>query len=254
MRKLTLIIAFISLGVATCYAQRQEDVIYLKNGGITRGKLVELDSTKVDVSNTIGIRTRMGNVFVYDKTEVERTGVENKYRKERYFKEKGYYAVVQTGLLWGRNRYGIDDPRSFLRVTQGYQSSKRWSTGVGIEISAPHFQTIMPVHLETRYAFNESPRSTYISANAGYIIPLDHNVGRNWRDKEIGGMKFGASIGRRLFISDGTALDFSLGYRFQKLTTILQRDNFWPFEDNFISGKNIARMHRVEMNIGFYFN
>ena len=48
------------------------DVVYLKNGSVIKGKIIEMTP-----GETIKIETADGSVFVYEMTEVERITKEN---------------------------------------------------------------------------------------------------------------------------------------------------------------------------------
>lgn len=70
-------LVFIQYGLLA--QNNRQDVVYLKNGGVTRGTIIELIPEK-----QIKIETVDGNVFVYQMSEIE------KYAKEPTFTSKHY--------------------------------------------------------------------------------------------------------------------------------------------------------------------
>ena len=62
---LTCLIAFAA--TSQVFAQQMEDVVYLKNGGVVRGTIIE-----EVVGKSLKIKTRDGNVFVYTMDEIDK--------------------------------------------------------------------------------------------------------------------------------------------------------------------------------------
>jgi hypothetical protein len=68
VKKLLVLLAVLFAGL-TMYAQGQmKDVVYLKNGGMVRGIIVEQVP-----GVSIKIQTNDGNIFVYKIEEIEKT-------------------------------------------------------------------------------------------------------------------------------------------------------------------------------------
>jgi hypothetical protein len=67
MKKILLISLLIFLGISFTYAQSYEDVVYLHNGSVIRGLIIE------QVPNeSVKIQTRDGNIFVYKMSEIQK--------------------------------------------------------------------------------------------------------------------------------------------------------------------------------------
>jgi len=67
MRILSIVIALMTLFISGAFAQEMMDVVYLKNGSVIRGTILELVP---EVS--VKIETKDGSVFVFNMTEVEK--------------------------------------------------------------------------------------------------------------------------------------------------------------------------------------
>lgn len=79
MKKITLLISLLLISVVI-YAQRNNlvDVVYLKNGSILRGIIIE------QVPNeSIKLQTADGNIFVYQTSEIEKITKEDTVRQSR---------------------------------------------------------------------------------------------------------------------------------------------------------------------------
>ncbi|MCI0707395.1 MAG: hypothetical protein L0Y80_07935, partial [Ignavibacteriae bacterium] len=64
---LLITLALLTLSVSAFAQDAMEDVVYLKNGGIIRGTIVEQVPGK-----SVKIKTRDGNVFVYSMDEIDK--------------------------------------------------------------------------------------------------------------------------------------------------------------------------------------
>ena len=68
--RLILVIAIIILSVTALIAQTK-DIVYLKNGSVIKGTILEMVPDK-----TIKVQTADGNIFVYNMSEVEKISKE----------------------------------------------------------------------------------------------------------------------------------------------------------------------------------
>ena len=79
MKKITLLISLLLISVVI-YAQKNNlvDVVYLKNGSILRGIIIE------QVPNeSIKLQTADGNIFVYQTSEIEKITKEGTVKQSR---------------------------------------------------------------------------------------------------------------------------------------------------------------------------
>ena len=67
MKKLFLfLVAFVLMG-QFAYSQKQQEIVYLKNGSVIRGTVIEQVPNK-----SIKVQTADGSIFVYQMNEVEK--------------------------------------------------------------------------------------------------------------------------------------------------------------------------------------
>ena len=92
--KRTILFLVCLMGMTFAFAQgNMQDVVYLKNGSVIRGEIIEMVS-----GETVKIMTTDGNVFVHDFADVE-----------RFSKERPVSAVVVNS-----NAYNIEEKSPWL--------------------------------------------------------------------------------------------------------------------------------------------
>ncbi len=251
--KYLLIIPILLCGYQEIQAQRKQDVVYLKNGGVRRGKIVPNEEAKPGL-NVTRIKTRDGNIFVYQKDQVEKITNEAFYRRTVPLKEKGLFATIHTGLQISRGYWGGLRSNGILKATIGKQFNHKHSLGLGIEITELRYYNVIPLFLETRYNLIPGKRTTpFLKVLGGYSTPIfNQKINGKWENQ--GGFVAGSSIGLRHNFSSSTALDISLGYRFQKVTRNERIWDWWNWEGEVISSKVINHYKRLSLEVGFYFN
>ena len=100
MKKLLILFAFILISIGAYAQNNMRDVVYLKNGGITKGIIIE------QVPNqSLKIQTADGSVFVYKFSEIERISKEGIQPDNSTGMVTPNYGV-QSGLI-ERNRGNI---------------------------------------------------------------------------------------------------------------------------------------------------
>lgn len=124
---LALVVAMLALvGGTSLVAQQWQDVVYLKNGSIIRGVIVEQVPGK-----SLTIKTADGNVFVFDLQEVEKMTREEPKKELRSLREKEgvvenpavnslYIELGGNALAYSVNYDRIYDERYVFRAGIGY--------------------------------------------------------------------------------------------------------------------------------------
>ena len=105
------------------YAQGElQEVVYLKNGSIIRGTIIEQQPNKL-----IKIQTNDGNVFVYNIDEVDKITKEPYYNRNhkknnsnfQYKETNGYKGFLELGYTFGTGDFCEDELE--INGTYGYQ-------------------------------------------------------------------------------------------------------------------------------------
>ncbi len=220
-----------------------QDVIYLKNGGITRGTLLEFIPDSL-----IKIQTVDGNVFVYAMHDVAKYAKEPNFnqsqvalRRDTTGLKRGYYGVVEyaTGFSFGNAAGPFSTKLNFIR---GYRVCPWFAAGAGIGMRLYVEDGVyFPLYADLRANFVNKNTSPYIALDGGY----------SWRsnnDNEIGGIMFGTTLGVCVKIKNNNALNFGLNYELQGTSDVIHQYNgYYP------SGITYTRRNENTHTISFMF-
>lgn len=218
MKKLTglfcILISLISYG-------QNNSLVHLKNGSAIRGEVTKNDSTGVS------IRTKDGSYWNFSVEEV--VSVE-KYSVD--INNKGFYNRTSVGVMGG-SQIG-----SSVRIVNGYSFNRHWETGLGVGLERFTWTPYIPVFIEGRYSLFSGSTRPFISAHAGYELPL-----QNFEFNK-GGLTTGIDLGITHYFSNHIGISTSAGYRF----AYLKEMNMW-WEDF----ATITQINRFEIRLGLVF-
>ena len=197
------LLAFLFLTTLAFAQSNLQDVVYLKNGSIIRGVIIE------QVPNlSVKIQTVDRNVFVYQIDEIEKLTKEpyqgrsrnSSYSTGRGLKS-GYRGIIEMGVTSFASSYGI-----IVNFINGYQFNPYFSLGLGVGnryLSATD-DFIFPIFTDFRVNFIDNIGSPYLSFGVGCSI-----------DGSVVGSHFNSSAGVRFMISNKTAINMGLGIETQ---------------------------------------
>jgi hypothetical protein len=231
----------------TTSAQRgQEDVLYLKNGSILRGKITELNA------DTISIEILGGSVFVFPSSEAR--GISREKKPVRY-KESGYLFVLETGLLAGRspgnnlNRANTGINSFTLQCVNGHEFKPELALGIGTGIDSYQNFTTFPVYLRLSGSLSQISKkfSPMYILDGGYgFYSRFFNSGSS-NNTGYGGLMLNPAAGVRIRLSNRSSFILNAGYRFQKGSTA----NFFGPPGDGIREK--VTFSRLSIRAGFMF-
>ena len=191
-----------------------QDVVYLKNGSVIRGIIIE------QVPNeSIKIETREGNIFVYKMEEVSKFTKETMPQQHRYVgysggqsqynpKYNGYMGTIQFGYGVGIDKYKAS--RVNLNLINGYKFSPHYymGAGMGLNYYFSYEDYTVPLFLYLRSDFLKSDASPFFSMSAGYNVFLGGSGFFEGLILEPSlGISFRASNASCYFLSIGCAVD-----------------------------------------------
>jgi hypothetical protein len=197
-----------------------EDVVYLKNGSIIRGIIIE------QVPNqSIKIQTKDRNVFVFKYDEIEKITKENlpadnsnNNSKVTDFKKSGFINLTEINYCPGISdlqvgNYTVKDQYYCFgfKTVNGYQVNEHLSLGIGIgleqcRIGVLKNATLLPITFDARATILTGRVSPVFTVNTGYTIGFNDVKG---------GLVFNPQIGIKTYISKNLAYIFNVGYRWQ---------------------------------------
>ena len=148
--KRIFILLVVAIALATNgMAQALQEVVYLKNGSIIRGTIIE------QVPNqSLKVQTADGSVFVYQMSEVEKiTKEESKAKKSVYdHGHRGLDYSIGGGLMVGKGGTAMGD--GFFEIGKRFTPNFYWGIGAGVlggsgsDLYVPittKFQALFPV-------------------------------------------------------------------------------------------------------------
>lgn len=184
MKHLIVLFFALLLNVTAAFAQvPQRDVVYLKNGSIIRGLVVELVP-----DHQVKIATADGSIFVYPVSDVLRMEKEDDYDfgpfRRRYYRydnhnplqrRHGYVGMVEGGLNLSLNDGYMGGA---LYTTHGAQITDKWFVGVGWGCDGSDEHTYSSFYADARYFFNKNKSKVdpYLEFKLGYVEDLDDGL------------------------------------------------------------------------------
>lgn len=187
--------------------QNYQDVVYLKNGGITRGIIIEQIPEKQIKIETIG-----HNVVVYQVNEIDRMTREpiTPEIKEQSENHKKTATSIEVGGALGTGDWGYDYLR--LHVVHGYNIGNHSFLGLGVglrEYIGDNWLAV-PIFANYKYHFPGDKHSPYLSCDLGYTFYPEFSFERV-------GLFLNPSIGMKLNSSKKYTFHVALGYEMQSM-------------------------------------
>jgi hypothetical protein len=219
---------------------KSEDVVYLKNGSVIHGTIVELIPNQ-----SVKIQTADHNVFIFKMDEVEKiTKASTEYYKKS---DRGYVNCPDIGYLPGvgdgtlsANGQTINAKNEYhaisIRDVIGFRINQDFIVGGGIgyeyfggDTNYMPATEYIPIFFNMRAYFASST-----STQAGFVLDLGYDIGLTNKttidnslgygstvtisDKYKGGLFLNPAICLRTALSQKTAFCFSIGYEYQSFT------------------------------------
>ena len=220
MKRIVIILAMIASSMSLL-AQNLQEVVYLKNGSIIKGTIIE------QVPNeSLKIQTADGSIFVYKISEVEKITKEatkpttiNRPVVVNYDEEEeeedddntsgnglsgGFRMIIETGYQYAMTEDSSGSP--ILNVIWGGPLGSHFFIGGGVGIryyTGDIGALALPIYANIRWDIINRRVTPFIDAKGGYT-PYD-----------IQGYNFSAGVGCRVRLGNKFALSASLGVELQ---------------------------------------
>lgn len=211
---LIIILIFVSVNIGISQNNYQ-DVVYLKNGSIIRGIIIEQIPNQ-----SLKIETKDRNVFVFKFDEIEKLTKEkiadDYYEKNQIEKsETGYLGLIETGYGIGVGDLSNFSNRTNLYFINGYKIHPIISLGLGTGINyyvnerAISNSLTVPLFLDLRINF--LPKSNFTP----YLVT---DIGLNFATNpefEDNGLFLNTGLGISFHLNKDNNLNLSLTYNAQ---------------------------------------
>lgn len=225
-------------------AQRKEDVIYLSNGSVIHGRIIDSTGNKVKIINHVG------DIWAFNSSEVDSV------KHERYLE---YRAGIfnQPGIEFTINGEFMMRPRSNavgkavipgITMQFAYRIIPAFSAGfeTGIE-----FYEWTEIPFTGCLTFRSSRRalSPLAFIRAGYTVPAEKRKDDfDYSYKSTGGPVMSAGIGIERILSENASFLFTFSYQFQKLNYQLTPLHQWVQERD-----RTETYSRFRLTVGYVF-
>jgi len=200
--------------------QMEEDVIYLKDGSVIRGQIVEQVPAEYVKIELLG-----GSVFVFQLEEVEVIKKEGRKLSEFYsyaayqakrdrtptFRRKGLYHLINLGVGVGRDRWDWVVGNVSLDYAIGTYINQYLGIGGGFGMTHYDMGGILPFYLDLRGDLMKTKLTPHYFAQVGYGIPFTNNWGVN---EPRGGLYLSGGLGYKLHTSRKAEWIFGVGYKY----------------------------------------
>lgn len=243
--RVVLCALFVSIGVIAHAQKAKQDAVYLHNGSMVRGEVIE----RITDSH-VKIQTVDGSLWVFQMDEVKEITSVDKFRAQRSIEpsKKGFYSLTDVGAIAGRSTHGNGVAAS-LQTVGGYRFNEHLSVGGGAGLE--NFEVgLAPIFGEGRFYLLKRNFSPFIALQGGYSVPINNyeDYNGNWVQK--GGVMMNANLGVRNYLSNNVALVISAGFRHQQSSTTT---TYWWFTE----GDSAVTKHiynRIVFRIGVMFH
>ena len=237
---------------AFCSAQSNyEDVVYLKNGSVIHGLIIE------QVPNeSLKIQTKDRNIFVFKMDEISKITKEEvqpvvqpivqppvssepvtkEPPKPKTKKVSGYTNITEMTFARSFNRsesmydnYGYSYPYEShfdninngpcfgIQTVNGYQFNPYFSMGAGIGMQAYNELFLVPFFLHVSGTFMNARVSPFVAGEIGNSFTRSQIFGINTSYQDEGGFMGSVVGGVKFFPVPRMALNFSIGFRYQEI-------------------------------------
>lgn len=240
MKKYLALLLFALITTMSFGQSNYQDVVYLKNGSIIRGVIIEQVPNK-----SIKIETADRSVFVYQMDEIEKLTKEPIQGKSggsfsNSGLQSGYKGIVELGYQIGTGDYGMD--RLKLNIINGYQLNPYFSLGLGTGLRY-YFDAeaaLIPIFADFRANFMDNNVSPYLSIGVGYSFDATNSF-------EGVGFLLNPTIGVSFKVSEKSAMNVGLGYEMQRMK-FFYYDYDWYSFDEFTENSGA-----ISINVGISF-
>jgi len=245
--KTLFITLFVMLSTNSFSQKNNIDVIYLKDGSIIKGELIEIKTDQY-----VKIKTFCDNILVYKNIEIDKIIKEEHQNKKEVDYNKldfsGGMGDISLGLLIG-SKNSTDGPGFSAEAEYIHEFKNNFAIGGGLGINVID-KSYLSLFNEVRYTFLENKNSHFVYCKTGYSFvtedyEADSYYGQNIIDS-YGGVLINPGIGVTFKINESNSASIKIGYVYAE-----DREDTKDY-----NGRKIERLHkynRFEFRIGYTF-
>lgn len=211
MKRLFSILTLLFCIVISSIGQNYQEVVYLKNGSIIRGVVIEQIPNQ-----SIKIKTTDGNIFAYNTSEVEKIMKEEvNLSSLKNTISSGYKGFIDLGYTIGIGDF--EEDRIEFTTSHGYQANPYLFIGAGVGVSYWFGPATVAIPIFGNLRLNiptGAPVCPYFDFKLGYS-PYD-----------LCGFYGNFSAGCRIATGSKSALNIGFGYQIQKVDELFGKHKY----------------------------
>lgn len=243
MKKTLVLSILLTITFFSICAQRNKETLYLKNGSIINGKLIESGDS------IYKIKTSDGSLFIYKSSEVDRFEYSGSQFSGR--RKDGAGIALEAGFLIGSQDNEYMAPFSFNFIgNYTVNTRNKFGLGSGVEFLGEPF---LPLFAEYKYIFNDRKASPFLFLRGGGLIHLKESEDNSdstypqygTKTDYQGGGSFTMGIGISWAKEDN---DIYLSFAYRNAHTSYKQKDYNNRESTYKNNYN-----RLELKLGFSF-
>jgi len=249
---LLMLILLLALPMLIFAQQNEFDALYLNNGSVLRGKVIESTPGKGVKIEIVG-----NNVLFIPENEIQKivmregtTEVKTQPEQPRQSSKIEIYPQIHL--------FGGADQSGGITTSVAYKFPFRLSAGAGTGVEWFN-GAMLPVFASVNYKILPGTLSPYLYGQLGYAFSIDNNqnnydyyYGQN--QNNLGGFLAGIGAGLSKDISANTAITFSIGYRYQQTKITSEYNPYYDSNpDHVIKSDRTEKFNRIALSVGIKF-
>ncbi|MEX0967453.1 MAG: hypothetical protein WD077_09455 [Bacteroidia bacterium] len=241
-RPLIFLLILIPVTISAQSGGKVQDVVYLSDGSVLRGEVIQEDSAGV-----LKIRMGDGSIWAVSASNVDSVREEKFWQEPKPFDFRSpLYHIIRLGFLLGSNHDNATSSGWSFRLINGYEFRHWAKAGIGAGLDVyPNYlfsYAIIPLFLDIRGTLLPEANTPFYALQVGYGSVLGDRSA-DYRDK--GGLTAGGEIGMRVGMGPEAAFIIGLGYSHQRASAT---EEFW----NGVREYDF-RFNRYAIKVGFEF-
>ena len=239
MKKCLGLLVWLCCIAVAVQAQNYQDVVYLKNGSIVRGVIVEQQPNVL-----LKVKTGDGSLFVFQMAEVEKMTKEEmagrRYRNSDAFVNdspypyskkinanmRGYRGFFEVGSIINFGESGAGGRGGFsVNTSHGYRFNPHLFLGGGLafDYHSTDETFCIPVFVDFRTDFLDRNISPVFDVKIGYAL------GSTTSERVNPGVYFNPSFGGRFMFNQRVSLTITVGYNMQQ--QVYEKEDYYHYND-----------------------
>lgn len=198
MKKILFVLLLFVSAVSFAQQNNLQDVVYLNNGSIIRGVIIEQIPNK-----SLKIQTSDGSVFAFSIDEVSKMTKEESLQKKYNSNKTRLFTAIEGGYSIGIGDWGTD--RLYMNCISGYQFNPYFILGGGVGFRYYEESEIsIPIITYFRANLSNGKMIPFFALSIGYNISLS--------EYSANGLVFEPSCGVSFAINNKNAITVGWGY------------------------------------------